>query len=65
MESRGESKQKKDRYRKSSCEQCNANKTEQDDVAERMRERGEGCVDNESEIKTPVEAQWVLKPGSM
>eukprot|EP00957_Ditylum_brightwellii_P142817 10881740-Ditylum_brightwellii.AAC.1 len=29
-----------------------------------MRERGEGCVDNESEIKTPVEAQWVLTLGS-
>eukprot|EP00957_Ditylum_brightwellii_P112537 8578663-Ditylum_brightwellii.AAC.1 len=30
-----------------------------------MRERGEGYVDDESEIKTPVEAQWVLKLGSM
>eukprot|EP00957_Ditylum_brightwellii_P028152 2125570-Ditylum_brightwellii.AAC.1 len=29
-----------------------------------MKERGEGYVDNESKIKTPVEAQWVLKLGS-
>eukprot|EP00957_Ditylum_brightwellii_P129437 9874376-Ditylum_brightwellii.AAC.1 len=29
-----------------------------------MRERGEGYIDDESEIKTPVEAQWVLKLGS-
>eukprot|EP00957_Ditylum_brightwellii_P013984 1055268-Ditylum_brightwellii.AAC.1 len=34
-------------------------------VAEQMRERGEGYVDDESKIKTPVEAQWVLKLGSM
>eukprot|EP00957_Ditylum_brightwellii_P163193 12426512-Ditylum_brightwellii.AAC.1 len=31
---------------------------------ERMKERGEGYIDNESVIKTPVEAQWVLKLGS-
>eukprot|EP00957_Ditylum_brightwellii_P183479 13976205-Ditylum_brightwellii.AAC.1 len=29
-----------------------------------MKERGEGFVDNESEIKTPVEARWVLKLGN-
>eukprot|EP00957_Ditylum_brightwellii_P027121 2049819-Ditylum_brightwellii.AAC.1 len=27
-------------------------------VAERMKERGEGYVNNENVIKTPVEAQW-------
>eukprot|EP00957_Ditylum_brightwellii_P198264 15107926-Ditylum_brightwellii.AAC.1 len=29
-----------------------------------MKERGEGYVGDESKIKTPVEAQWVLKLGS-
>eukprot|EP00957_Ditylum_brightwellii_P103098 7856825-Ditylum_brightwellii.AAC.1 len=33
-------------------------------VAERMKEQGEGYVDDESVLKTPVEAQWVLKLGS-
>eukprot|EP00957_Ditylum_brightwellii_P158901 12094533-Ditylum_brightwellii.AAC.1 len=33
-------------------------------VTKRMRERGEGYVEDESKIKTPVEAQWVLKLGS-
>eukprot|EP00957_Ditylum_brightwellii_P060378 4584266-Ditylum_brightwellii.AAC.1 len=33
-------------------------------VTERMGERREGYVDDESKIKTPVEAQWVLKLGS-
>eukprot|EP00957_Ditylum_brightwellii_P110298 8412857-Ditylum_brightwellii.AAC.1 len=60
MESRRESKQKKDCYRKSSCEQRDTNKAELDDVAERMRKNGGGYVDDESKIKTPVEAQWIL-----
>eukprot|EP00957_Ditylum_brightwellii_P145113 11052705-Ditylum_brightwellii.AAC.1 len=30
-------------------------------VAEIMKERGEGCVEDESVLKTPVEVQWVLK----
>eukprot|EP00957_Ditylum_brightwellii_P106364 8114213-Ditylum_brightwellii.AAC.1 len=33
-------------------------------VAERMKEREEGYIDNESVMKTPVEAQWVLNMGS-
>eukprot|EP00957_Ditylum_brightwellii_P195748 14913701-Ditylum_brightwellii.AAC.1 len=33
-------------------------------VAERMKEQGEGYVNDESMLKTPVEAQWVLKLGS-
>eukprot|EP00957_Ditylum_brightwellii_P158900 12094532-Ditylum_brightwellii.AAC.1 len=33
-------------------------------VAERMREGGEGYVEDKSEIRIPVEAQWVLRLGS-
>eukprot|EP00957_Ditylum_brightwellii_P027790 2100777-Ditylum_brightwellii.AAC.1 len=33
-------------------------------VAELMKERGEGYVEDESILKTPVEVQWVLKLGS-
>eukprot|EP00957_Ditylum_brightwellii_P200708 15300234-Ditylum_brightwellii.AAC.1 len=33
-------------------------------VAERMKEQGERYVDDESVLKTPVEAQWLLKLGS-
>eukprot|EP00957_Ditylum_brightwellii_P060193 4571904-Ditylum_brightwellii.AAC.1 len=29
-----------------------------------MKEQGEGYVDDQSVLKTPVEAQWVLKLGS-
>eukprot|EP00957_Ditylum_brightwellii_P080557 6127607-Ditylum_brightwellii.AAC.1 len=29
-----------------------------------MKEQGEGYVDDESVLKTPVEAQWVLKLSS-
>eukprot|EP00957_Ditylum_brightwellii_P107529 8204480-Ditylum_brightwellii.AAC.1 len=77
MDSRGESKQKKDSYRKSGHEQSDTNKTELGNghclyyyasatktVAERMKEQGERYVDDESVIKTPVKAQWVLKLGS-
>eukprot|EP00957_Ditylum_brightwellii_P182104 13874738-Ditylum_brightwellii.AAC.1 len=34
-------------------------------MAERMKEQGGGYVDDKSVLKTPVEAQWVLKLGSM
>eukprot|EP00957_Ditylum_brightwellii_P026364 1994308-Ditylum_brightwellii.AAC.1 len=33
-------------------------------VAERMKQQGEGYINDESVIKTPVEAKWVLKLGS-
>eukprot|EP00957_Ditylum_brightwellii_P058962 4471330-Ditylum_brightwellii.AAC.1 len=33
-------------------------------VAERTKEQGEGYLDDESMLKTLVEAQWVLKLGS-
>eukprot|EP00957_Ditylum_brightwellii_P182866 13929521-Ditylum_brightwellii.AAC.1 len=33
-------------------------------VAERMKEQGEGYVEDKSVIKTPVEAQWLLKLSS-
>eukprot|EP00957_Ditylum_brightwellii_P027508 2079165-Ditylum_brightwellii.AAC.1 len=33
-------------------------------VAKIMKEQGEGYVEDESVLKTPVEVQWVLKLGS-
>eukprot|EP00957_Ditylum_brightwellii_P068979 5235338-Ditylum_brightwellii.AAC.1 len=33
-------------------------------VTERIKEQGEGYVDDKSVLKTPVEVQWVLKLGS-
>eukprot|EP00957_Ditylum_brightwellii_P021208 1598678-Ditylum_brightwellii.AAC.1 len=33
-------------------------------VAELMKEQGEGYVEDERVLKTPVEVQWVLKLGS-
>eukprot|EP00957_Ditylum_brightwellii_P184421 14047226-Ditylum_brightwellii.AAC.1 len=42
--------------------QCQQNRVGQQSpfktLAERMKGRGEGYVDNESKMKTPVEAQW-------